>query len=278
MPLHPSSSTQAYWQARRHVGGAFWDIDFLVFDQILSGQQGSGITGDLLEIGAAYGKSAIVLGLHAAPCEETIICDIFDNAGVNDANTLENKLSYPALSRDAFEANYLRWVQRPPRIVQEFSSGICSHVKTNSLRFAHLDGGHHYDVVSDDLGNASRLLVEAGVLVLDDFRALHTPGVAAAAWKAVANEGLIPFCSTEQKLYATWSAATADRMAELLVNWARGHGAKLNAATQIVVGHELLIIENPEGTSLRNRVGRMIPPAVRTGLRGRPKRYLGQPL
>jgi hypothetical protein len=278
MPLSPSSSAQSYWQARRDVGGAFWDIDFLVFDVILSEQERLRLAGDLLEIGAAYGKSAIVLGLHARPSEEAIVCDIFEDAGVNDANILENRLSYPGLSRSAFEANYVRWVERPPRIVQALSSGIHSHVKTGSLRFAHLDGGHHYDVVSDDLSNVGELLIDGGVLVLDDFRALHTPGVAAAVWAAVANDGLIPFCATEQKLYATWSATTANYMAELLVDWVKRQGEALNAGIQDVAGHELLIIGNPEGTSMRNRIGRMIPPAVRTALHGRTKRYLGRPL
>jgi hypothetical protein len=278
MPLNPSSTADAYWRQRWSVCGAFWDIDFLVFDRILSEQERSGVTGDLLEIGAFYGKSAIILGLHARPGEETIVCDIFGDAGVNDANTLENDLSYPDLSRDVFEANYVRWVGGPARIVQELSGTIRSHVKDGSLRFAHIDGGHHYDVVADDLSNTKQLLSNGGVLVLDDFRAFHTPGVAAATWEAVANDRLIPFCATEQKLYATWSASTANSMAGLLAGWVKQQGEKMNAGIQDVAGHELLLIENPDGTSPRDRVRRMIPPAVRTAVRGRVKPYLGRPL
>jgi hypothetical protein len=278
MPLNPSSTADAYWRERRSVFGAFLDIDFLVFDRILSDQERSRVTGDLLEIGAWNGKSAIVLGLHARPGEETIICDIFGDAGVNDANTLENALTYPHLTRDAFEANYVRWVGRPARIVQECSRTIRSHVKDGSLRFAHVDGGHHYDVVADDLSNTKQLLSNGGVLALDDFRALHAPGVAAATWEAVANNRLIPFCATEQKLYATWSASTANSMAGLLAGWVKQHGETMNAGIQDVAGHELLLIENPVSTSPRARVGRMIPPAVRTALRGHVKPYLGRPL
>jgi SAM-dependent methyltransferase len=276
--MNPSSTTDAYWRKRRSVFGAFLDIDFLVFDRILSEQERSVVTGDLLEIGAWCGQSAIVLGLHARSDEETIVCDVFGDTGINDANTLENAVTYANLSRDMFEANYVRWVVRPARIVQELSAEIRSHVKDDSLRFAHIDGGHHYDVVADDIRNVKKLLSNGGVLALDDFRALHTPGVAAATWESVANDGLIPFCATEQKLYATWSAPTANSMAGRLADWVKQQGTALNAGIQDVAGHKLLLIENPHGTSMRNRVGRMIPPAVRTALRGRVKPYLGRPL
>jgi hypothetical protein len=277
MSLTPSSITKGYWHARQSVLGAFWDIDFLLFDRILSEQESSGVTANLLEIGALYGKSAIVLGLHARPGEETFVCDIFGEAGANDANTLENDISYPDLSRGAFEANYLRWVGRPARIVQELSGTIRSHVKDGSLRFAHIDGGHHYDVVAEDLSNAKQLLA-GGVLALDDFRAIHTPGIAAATWEAVANDGLIPFCATEQKLYASWSASTADGMARRLADWVKQQGETMNAGIQNVAGHELVLIQNPDGASARDRVRRMTPPAVRTALRGRVKPHLGRPL
>ena len=278
MSLTPSETAEAYWRARGSVLGAFWDIDFLLFDRILSGQERGRLTGDLLEIGALYGKSAILLGLHARSGEETIVCDIFGDVGANEANSLENDVSYPDLTRDVFEANYARWVRRPARIVQELSGAIRSHVEEGSLRFAHIDGGHHYDVVAGDIRNVKPLLSDCGVVVLDDYRAIHTPGIAAAAWEAVANDGLVPFCVTEQKLYATWSASTADSMGVYLAEWVKRQGESMNAGIQDIAGRRLLLIQNPDGTSARDRVKRMIPPAVHTVLRGRIKPYLGRPL
>lgn len=278
MVFSPSPSVQDYWIGRRSVGGPFWDIDFLVFDRILNEQKRSGVTGDLLEIGALYGKSAIVLGLHAQPGEETVICDLFGDTGVNAANTHENEMSYPGLNRGIFEDNYKRWVSRPARVVQHLSDEIRSHVRDGSLRFAHVDGGHHYDVVAADIRNCRELLADGGIIVIDDFRQIHTPGVAAAAWAAVANDGLIPFCATEQKLYATWDAATADSMLKELTTWVRSEDAITNAGIQDVAGHQLLIIQNPVGTTSRERVRRALPPALLSALRGASKPYLGRPL
>lgn len=55
--------------------------------------------------------------------------------------------------------------------------------------------------VVGDLQATSRLLLPDGVGVLDDFRAEHTPGVAAAAWRCA---GLQSFQLTSAKMFATW--------------------------------------------------------------------------
>lgn len=266
-----------YWKRRRSIKGAFWDMDFLLFDVILSGQQKAGLVGDILEIGALYGKSAIVLGLHARETEVVIVCDVFDDSGVDSANIIENALSYPELKRGAFEANYRRWVRREPRIVQELSASIRSHVADGTIRFAHIDGGHHFNVVREDLFNTRPLMAPGGVVALDDFRALHTPGVAAAAWSAVVNEGLIPVCASEQKLYATWDKAAADEVSCSLQRWSREH-PELRVGIQEVAGHKMLVVANPIGMSLHSRIGRWIPPAVRDLLRPSAQVYLGRPL
>ncbi|MGY2876230.1 hypothetical protein ACVW00_003420 [Marmoricola sp. URHA0025 HA25] len=258
--------------------GAFWDLDFLLFDLILNAQTDTRTTGDLLEIGALYGKSTILLGLSATAGEEVVVCDVFEEASANLANDIENTLSYPELARAQFEQNYRTWVPRPARVVQGLSDTITQHVAAKCLRFAHIDGGHHFDVVADDLRNTRDLLGDRGIMVIDDFRALHTPGVAAAAWTAVVDDGLVPFCVSEQKLYASWSVGAAEQMLETVRAWASNHTGELNAGVQNVAGHSILILENPLPSTPRDRLVRLIPPAVKLALRGRPKPYLGQPL
>lgn len=262
-----------YYQARRTVVGPFWEIDFMLFDQILEGQRTRGVRGDLLEIGALYGKSAIVLGLHAGS-DSVVIVDIFETSGLDDANKDENELSYPGLNRSEFERNYGTWVKTKPRIVQEYSDRVREHVADRALRFAHIDGGHLFNVVASDIANTRPLMNADGVVVLDDFRALHTPGVAAATWAAIVNDGLTPFCVSEQKLYASWNAATADTVRRELIESAKAAGDELNAGIQEVAGHEVLVIENPPGRDIRTKVGTWVPPAMRRKNRA----YVGTPL
>ncbi len=240
-----SPCLQNYWRERHAVVGAFWDIDFLLFDCILSQQRNEGVRGDLLEIGAFYGKSAIVLGCHAASDEKVIVCDIFDDTLEDSDNLEENLQSYSGLNRDQFEQNYRRWVNRPPVIIAELSERVVDRVEPRSLRFAHIDGSHLYSVVHMDIANTRGLLNDSGVVVMDDFRALHTPGVAAAVWEAVANKGLIPICVSEQKFYGAWNPQIAQATRETVRRWAASQGEAINYGMQEVAGSSILIIQNP---------------------------------
>ncbi len=47
------------------------------------------------------------------------------------------------------------------------------------------------------------LLAPEGVVVFDDYRAEHTPGVAAAVWQRL-DKGLSPFALSPVKMYATF--------------------------------------------------------------------------
>ncbi|OSC29667.1 hypothetical protein B8W69_08365 [Mycobacterium vulneris] len=240
-----SPCAQKYWRERKSVVGAFWDIDFLLFDRILTGQFESGVQGDLLEIGALYGKSAILLGCHARPEEKVIVCDVFDNVEGDDENVAENTQSYRGLNRGRFEDNYKRWVDRPPVVIAELSQHIVNRVEPRSLRFAHVDGSHLYNVVRMDIANTRSILNDSGVVVMDDFRALHTPGVAAAVWDAVSNEGLIPICISEQKFYGSWNSEIARVTSLNLMQWVATQGDAINYGMQDVAGASVLLIQSP---------------------------------
>jgi hypothetical protein len=271
-----SGRVEEYWRERNSVVGAFWDLDFLLFDRILRMQFERDIPGDLLEIGALYGKSAIVLGLHARPAERMIVCDVFDDAGGDAENTAENLQSYNGLTRGKFEENYSRWVHQPPVVIAEPSEHIAARLAARSLRFAHVDGGHLYSVVRADIANVRGLMNDSGVVVMDDIRQLHTPGVAAAVWEAVANGGLIPISISEQKFYGAWNPDVARATRECLTEWAAAQGETLNYGTQLVAGAAVLVIENPIIWSLRTRVERFVPPILSdVSRRGAPRPYLG---
>lgn len=220
-------------------------MDFLIFDRILQTQNADNVRGDLLEIGALFGKSAIVLGRHAKPSEKVIVCDIFDAADGNPDNIEENSQSYSGLNRAKFEKNYSRWVDQSPEVIAGLSQHIVNRIESQSLRFAHIDGSHLYDVVRTDIANVRNLMNQDGVVVMDDFRALHTPGVAAAVWDAVSNQGLTPICISEQKFYGSWNPKVARAIREDLSRWLASQGDHINYGTQNVAGASVLIIQNP---------------------------------
>ncbi|WP_328873419.1 class I SAM-dependent methyltransferase [Streptomyces sp. NBC_00287] len=186
------------------VPGWFPALDQTLFTWFLQRQEALDQKGDLLELGAYMGKSAILLGRHLRPGETFTVCDLFENDAPDGANQAETSKSYASLTRQAFERNYLAFHDALPRVIQGPSSVITQEVSPGTCRFVHIDASHLYEHVYDDIGAAQDLLVPEGIVVLDDFRSEHTPGVSVAAWEAVLNRGLRPVCLSTQKLYGTW--------------------------------------------------------------------------
>lgn len=186
------------------VKGWFFPADQVLFDWFLTRQQELTEPGDLLEIGAYMGKSAIFLGGYLRDGETFTVCDLFDSPAQDDANSAEMRYSYSTLTRRSFEANYLSFHDALPAVLQGLSSVVPERVPAASCRFAHIDGSHLYEHVRGDIDSARALLHPHGIVALDDYRSEHCPGVAAAVWEAVATGGLSPVCVTGTKLYGTW--------------------------------------------------------------------------
>lgn len=199
------------------VKGWFRPVDQLLFDWFLSHQRDHGRRGDLLELGAYLGKSAIFLGSYLQDGEEFTVCDLWDSPAPDASNSAEMDRSYATLTRRAFEANYLSFHDRLPTLVQAPTSVVASRVPAGSCRFVHIDASHLYAHVRRDIEVAEELLAHEGIVVFDDFRAEHCPGVAAAVWGAVATAGLRPVCITGTKLYGTWGDPHEVR--EALLGW-----------------------------------------------------------
>ncbi|MFB6786821.1 class I SAM-dependent methyltransferase [Streptomyces olivaceus] len=199
-----AQETHKYPGELNDVPGWFWPLDQMLFSWFLERQDRLDTHGDLLELGAYLGKSAILLGDRLRDDERLTVCDLFGAEPPDAANRAEAAQSYSSLTRQAFERNYLSFHDSLPTIVQAPSSAVVDEVAPGSCRFVHVDASHLYEHVEGDIGAAEKLLVPEGIVVLDDFRSEHTPGVAVAAWEAVLNRGLRPVCLSSQKLYGTW--------------------------------------------------------------------------
>jgi hypothetical protein len=185
------------------VGGWLDRNDFAAFQAISAVQRATGTTGDVLEIGGFKGRSAIVLADGLAKGETLHVCDPFEDTTGNAANDTENSSSYASLSRQEFEANLTKAGVTMPEIHQTISTGLEGKLVPGSFRLVHVDGSHLEDPVRFDIGLAKQLLGPGGVIILDDYRSPHTPGVALAVWEAV-GQGLQPILTTTMKLYGSW--------------------------------------------------------------------------
>jgi hypothetical protein len=221
----------------KEVPGWFPPLDQLLFTWFLERQETRGFGGDLLELGAYMGKSAILLGHHRQDGEEFTVCDLFGGEAPDGANRAETAKSYSSLTRQAFERNYLSFHDNLPRVLEAPTSVIPREVAPKTCRFVHIDASHLYEHVRDDIGAARELLLPGGIVVLDDFRSEHTPGVSVATWEAVLNRGLRPICLSTQKLYGTWDdpQAVQDELLAML----RDRG-DCGLSVQEAAGHRLI--------------------------------------
>lgn len=231
-----------YLRALDSIDGWLYPDDVQLFQEIDALQRLSKVNGDLLEIGVYHGKSAILLGYFPRQDERLVLCDLFQSPGQTRENQAEKQFWYPELTRETFEGNYLRFHHRLPSIV------ICPSTKliqigrlTRTFRFIHIDGSHLYSIVRQDICTAKLLLKDKGIVVFDDYRSIHTPGVAAAIWQEVFSGGLIPLCLTPQKMYATWDRTHLSLLKGLRA-WAMKRG-DISANTEMVCGRKLLRIQ-----------------------------------
>jgi predicted O-methyltransferase YrrM len=229
------------------VPGWFSWIDQEMFRWCLRRQQAAQTPGDLLELGVYMGKSAILMGEYRRDGESFTVCDLFGAESTDEANQAELRRSYKTLTRAGFETNYLAFHDELPTVVQAPTGEIREHVPPSSCRFVHVDASHLYEHVDADIEASGSLLRPDGILVCDDYRAHHTPGVAAAVWRRVAaTGGLRAICGTPKKLYATWGDATP--VQDELLDWLRTRD-DIWHQVQTVAGHRFILVNARRRTS-----------------------------
>jgi hypothetical protein len=221
----------------KDVPGWFPPLDQVLFTWFLERQEANGFQGDLLELGAYMGKSAILAGHHLRDGEKFTVCDLFGGEAPDGANKAETAKSYSSLTRQAFERNYLSFHDELPTVIEAPTSVISEKVAPKTCRFVHIDASHLYEHVYGDIGAAREILVPDGIVVLDDFRSEHTPGVSVAVWEAVLNRGLRPICLSTQKLYGTWGdpEPVQDELLEML-----RQRTDVGLSVQEAAGHRLV--------------------------------------
>ena len=229
------------------IRGWFSRTDYRLFTGLLESQADSP-PGDLVEIGAFLGKSAVVVGDHLRPGERFVVVDLFGDMSLlgetpgDDANRAENRQSYPRLDRDRFEANYLALHHELPVVVQAPSSQVMEHVAPASVRFVHVDASHLYEPVAEDCRSVRRMLRPGGIAAFDDWRNAKCPGVAAAIWEAVVTDGLVPVAVTRNKLYGVYDGA--DEVLATIRDLAAADPTWWQLTEHRIMGHTVLGVDN----------------------------------
>lgn len=223
------------------IPGWFKRMDMELFRLLLDESEERLGGGDLAELGVYLGKSAALMGRTLQPGETFTVVDLFSAPAWTEENQSENDQQYAELSQHAFERHYLTANEELPVVVRGLSHTIVDHASPGTHRFVHIDASHLYEHVLADIDAARTLLKPDGRVVLDDYRTVHAPGVAAAIWRESTRD-LTPFAVSMNKLYATFG--DADPWVEVVKEWLEGP-SYWRMEVQQVAGRDLVRVQRP---------------------------------
>lgn len=202
-----------------------WGVDqFLaqVFLGIDRFQELNGDVGNLFEIGVHHGRAAVLLALMARNHEHAVLIDLFERQEENIDQSGHG-------SREILEQNLAGWAKgRPVEIVQANSLELdfaSVHGLRAGVRFAHIDGGHYREVVLNDLRKTEAVLVDGGVVVMDDYDHAGFPDVnfACNEYLDLGETRLAPVAMGHNKLILT-TRETQPRLAGFLAQYGAHRG------------------------------------------------------
>lgn len=182
-----SARLRVYFGRYFKVPGWFrWEAAVL-WDCLLDFQRQKEMGGGLLEIGVAEGRTAALLALHANEGED---CVFVDCRPVERAEAMIRRIRPHGCS-------FLRARS------DELSPGELQARFPRRFRWLHIDGEHSGKAVRHDLGLATALLAEEGVVVVDDFFSSKYPQVTEAVFRFVFEHAdeLSPFLCGFNKTY-----------------------------------------------------------------------------
>lgn len=155
-------------------------------------QKKENIEGNIFEIGVLFGKSAILLGLFTNQEKERLgLCDHF-TAG-EKFKVSQKEVFLKNLNSYFDNLNFID-------IYEKDSSKLTLNECTN-CRLFHIDGGHTFKHLTNDLTLADNGIIEKGLILVDDFFNARCPEVTEGVYQYLKEKNtLLPLLMTFGKL------------------------------------------------------------------------------
>lgn len=166
-----------YFHAFRSIEGWFsFDaaLAFMAYNQLIAAE---GIAGDVLEIGVHHGLSAIAVASLRAPGAKFVAVDLFETQqDKNVSGSGSGNLQVFLKNMQSFydDLQFLRPVACASPEIRVADTG-------KRFSFCNIDGGHSQDETYHDLCLSYRILIDGGLVALDDYFNPSYPGVCEGA-------------------------------------------------------------------------------------------------
>ena len=177
---------------RDDIEGWFLPLDQLAFYEIFSLQDRMGIKGDTVEVGVYLAKSLTLLSLMKNADERLIGLDCFEQD--------HEEVARKNLSTHGESVG----VELIKRHTSELSSKSLDKLLQTPLRFLHIDAGHEYHEVLEQLILFTPYLRDSGIVAMDDYQDRDFPGIAAAVLDFAEIDRprrFVPFLASGNKMF-----------------------------------------------------------------------------
>lgn len=155
-------------ETHEQIEGWFFPLDQLVFYELMAVQDNLNIDGDIAEIGVYHGKSLVLLSLLKSAAQRLLGFDLFDedHQPITEKNLLNFGLDTNVILRKG--------------LTSDISADDLEALMPRALRFLHIDAGHEYHEVLEQLELFSPFVGDQGIIAMDDYQDREFPGIEAA--------------------------------------------------------------------------------------------------
>lgn len=174
------------------IEGWFFPLDHFAFFECFQAQNKIGVTGASVEVGVWKGKSLTFMSLLRKAQEKLIGFDLFAPGHLE-----ETKKNLATQGHD----NLVFYSQG---LTSELSVESLSALIDQPIRFLHIDAGHEYHEVLEQLEIFTPYLLDDAIIAMDDFQDREFPGVAAAVLDFSERDRprrFVPFLAGANKMY-----------------------------------------------------------------------------
>lgn len=181
-----------YSAAHKEIDGWFFNLDQIAFFELFAMQNSSKLGGDVAEVGVYKGKSLVFLSLLKHQEERIVGFDLFDED--HEEQTKKNVEAYGNDSNLSLVKG----------LTSSISVERLDTILFNPLRFLHIDAGHEYHEVLEQLLLFTPYLADFGIIAMDDYQDREFPGIESAVLDFCEIDRprrFVPFLSGGNKLY-----------------------------------------------------------------------------
>lgn len=178
--------------AHKDIEGWFFPLDQIAFFELFILLKHLGIDGDVCEVGVYRGKSLTLLSVLKNAGEKLYGFDLFVD---DDENITKENLREFGSDDD---------VALIKGLTSELSRQKLENLVPSPLRFLHIDAGHEYFEVLEQLRLFTPLMRHQGIISMDDYQDREFPGIEAAVLDFSEQDRprrFVPFLAGGNKLF-----------------------------------------------------------------------------